>query len=54
MLIKSLAVYVCFPHVNFGVLNFPIFMRTMQEPLTEEEIEDLISELLEVESKVLL
>jgi len=26
----------------------------MQEPLTEAEIEDLISELLEVESKVLL
>lgn len=25
----------------------------MQEPLTEAEIEDLISELLEVESKVL-
>lgn len=25
----------------------------MQEPLTEEEIQDLIAELLEVESKVL-
>jgi hypothetical protein len=28
-------------------------MHIMQEPLTEAEIEDLISELLEVESKVL-
>lgn len=28
-------------------------MHIMQEPLSEAEIEDLISELLEVESKVL-
>lgn len=32
--------------------SFHIFSVAMQEPLGEEEVEDLIAELLEVESKV--